>query len=242
MNTSWNTLHERALLNALITNTNRLMQEEEDSSISDDDTDDNVTMSSDSSSLCSKTSSSTISTIPKYINYCVDYATLLYANNNNDFKDMYRSNDLTINDLDDDLLDKEIILEFRFRKEHLIIICEKLWKLSSQYLDGDYNHISIGNRNHVHFETGLLLCLYRLSYPKRILPDMERRFGMSPTRISLTISKFMETFYIVSLPYFSNVKIWQSHMPYYATLINKKTDGVSQNIWAFIDGTLRKTC
>ena len=94
---------------------------------------------------------------------------------------MYRCHDLTINDVADDLYDKEIILEFRFRKEHLVIISEKLWKLSSQYLDGDFNRIIIGNRNHVHFETGLLLCLYRLSYPKRIRPDIERRFGMSPS-------------------------------------------------------------
>ena len=36
MNTSWNTVHERALLNAVISNTNRMMQEEEESSMSDD--------------------------------------------------------------------------------------------------------------------------------------------------------------------------------------------------------------
>jgi hypothetical protein len=155
---------------------------------------------------------------------------------------MYRNSDMTINDLMENFLDQEVILEFCFRKEHLIILAEKLWPLTKDFLDGTYENICIGNRNYVHFETGLLLCLYRLSYPKRIRPDLERRFGMSPTRISLALRTFMEALYEVAQPYFSNAKIWKSHMAYYASLIKKKTGGVSTIVWGFIDGTLRKTC
>jgi hypothetical protein len=73
-------------------------------------------------------------------------------------------------------------------------------------------------------------------------PDIEIRFGMSPTRISLSIFTIMTAIYKVSLPYFSTPKIWLNHMPYYASLIEKKTDGISKTVWGIIDGTLRKTC
>ena len=128
--TSWNTASKRALLNALVSYTQKLIDEEEEdeSSLSSDDDDYSIGSISflDSSISSIRSSDSSISTIPRYVNLCVDYANLLYGNENNNYTAMYRNSDMTINDLMENVLDQEIILELRFRKEHLIILAEKL--------------------------------------------------------------------------------------------------------------------
>ena len=35
--------------------------------------------------------------------------------------------------------------------------------------------------------------------------------------------------------------VWQHRMPYYAQLIEQKTEGLMDRVWGFIDGTIRKT-
>ena len=51
----------------------------------------------------------------------------------------------------------------------------------------------------------------------------------------------LEALYKVATPYLKNPSIWHSRMPYSAELIQNKTDGVAENMWGFIDGTIHKT-
>ena len=70
---------------------------------------------------------------------------------------------------------------------------------------------------------------------------MEKTFGIRRSRLSAIIQTFSEALYKVAFPYLNNPGIWHSRMPYFADLIRNKTDGVAENIWGFIDGTIRKT-
>jgi nuclease HARBI1 len=123
-------------------------------------------------------------------------------------------------------------------------VCQLLWEKVKEkgLLEGTYEKIILKNRNYVHFETGFLLCLYRLARPRRIHPDITRKFGMSSSKVSIAINTFMKAFHFLSLPYFSEPLIWANRMPYYAELIKNKTNGLVDFIWAFIDGTIRRTC
>lgn len=42
--------------------------------------------------------------------------------------------------------------------------------------------------------------------------------------------------------YFSDITIWENYVEHLATLVSAKTDGVCNNVFGFIDGTLRPTC
>ena len=70
---------------------------------------------------------------------------------------------------------------------------------------------------------------------------MEKIFGMWRSRLSAIIQTFSEALYKVAMPYLNNPSIWHNHMPYLAELIQNKTNGVAENIWGFIDGTICKT-
>lgn len=151
----------------------------------------------------------------------------------------YRENDMTIKELPDN---EYTVLEFRFRKNDLQFLSELLWPRIQPYLSGEYSRIILPNRNYINFETGLLMLLYRLIHPKRIRPEMESRFECSPTRISIAIKEFAMAFHNLSLKYLGNIRIWKDKIPYYAELIRDKTEGISRNVWSFIDGTLRRSC
>ena len=84
--------------------------------------------------------------------------------------------------------------------------------------------------------------LYRYSLPCRLRPDMEKIFGIQKSRLSAIIQSFSEALYQISIPYLTDPTIWHHRMPYYSQLISNKTRGIANNIWGFIDGTMRKTC
>jgi len=133
-------------------------------------------------------------------------------------------------------------LEFRFRKNHLQQIADALWDRLSLFLDGDKEDVSCSNRYHCPYETGFLLVLFRLSRPRRLVPEMERFFCMRKSHMSACLKTFMHAFYQVSTKYFTDVSIWRPRMDLYARLISNKAKCEGIRVWGFIDGTVRRTC
>jgi hypothetical protein len=144
----------------------------------------------------------------------------------------------TITDYDD----ATCVSEFRFRKQDLVELAALLWPKFKQHLDGDKGTIRCLNRYVCHYETGLLIILYCLSRPRRLRPDMEQFFGMRLTHLSSVIATFMTAMHDIAVPYFTNPFVWHERMPYYAALVQTKSNNACSNVWGFIDGTLRKTC
>jgi len=83
--------------------------------------------------------------------------------------------------------------------------------------------------------------LYRLSFPRRIWNQMESTFGMRRSHISSCLVTFGQALLKVSSKFLTNPSIWLNRMPMYSQKIYEKT-GLFNNIWGFIDATLRKIC
>jgi DDE superfamily endonuclease len=137
--------------------------------------------------------------------------------------------------------DAEAIKDFRFRKDQLSTICEKLWPKIQPFVLGNYNGILCHNGYKCPFESGILLVLYRLSAPRRLRPDFERKFFMKKSKLSACIKTFMEVLYNLSIPYFDNPVIHRRRIPYYGRLVESKCE-IINNCWGFIDGTCRESC
>lgn len=137
-----------------------------------------------------------------------------------------------------DLNESQCIMHFRFRKQHLKVISQELWNRLE--LKGNYTNIECHNRYRCPFETALLILLYRFSRPRRYRPEMEEFFGMRKSHLSVVVDAMVDSIYDLALPYFTNPIIFGYKMPYYAEKIYQKC-GLLNNLWGFIDGTLRKT-
>jgi hypothetical protein len=145
---------------------------------------------------------------------------------------------LSIQDLSVD----DALSSFRFRKEHLQEVSEKLWPRLSIYLNGVKGKIVFGDgRYSAPYETLFLLVLYRLARPKRIRRDMEEFFGFRRSKISAGIKAMASAMHTLALKYLDDPSIFLDRMPRYAEIINEKC-GLVNTVWGFIDGTLRKTC
>ena len=141
-----------------------------------------------------------------------------------------------------DFSDSYCIKNFRFRKTDLKQLANQLWPKISNYLyHDDEKIITLQNRYKAPYETCLCLYLYRLSYTRRIAYDMEKQFGMRRTHIGAALKTFGEALMEVSIRYLSNVGIWKDRMQLYADAVYEKT-GLLDNIWGFIDCTIRKVC
>ena len=140
-----------------------------------------------------------------------------------------------------DLSESDAIANCRLRKVDLRTLTEKLWPLMSVHLTGDRDKIKCFHCYTIDYKCGFIILLYRLSRPRRVRHDMEKIFGIRRSRLSAIIRTFADALYKVAYPYLNNPGIWHSRMPYFADLIRNKTDGVAENIWGFIDGTIRKT-
>jgi hypothetical protein len=103
----------------------------------------------------------------------------------------------------------ECVNEFRFRKEHLQILANRLWIKMQPHLDGHFDCIHVKNQYTLPFKTCLMLLFYRISVSRRIHPDMERFFGMRKSKISSAMSTFVDALYEVAMQYLSN-PAWQS--------------------------------
>jgi nuclease HARBI1 len=239
MPTVWNTHLERQTFEHLLEATIMLLETEisdASSSISDmdwsfdtvldllDDDDDDDDNDDDS-------------TIGAALKLVVEYGTMIYGEANVGRR-VY-GEDLLIQDLPD-----VTAQEFRFRKKDLQTMAHLLWPkaISLDMVTGTYDRICLRNRNYVHFETGLILFLYRMTYPTRISPEMENRFNMSPTRISLVLDFFAQVMHQIATPYLNDITIWHHHVEECAHAIWEATGEIEDHVWAFIDGTLRHTC
>jgi hypothetical protein len=221
MGSSWNTLTERKLFFALV---DFVAMEDEESS-----TDDSLTSSDDDNDDES---------LGEILMNIGEYGETLFNLGKDNMQQSYQP-DLVVDNLPDN---DRTQLDFRFRKHDLKEICNLVWPRLKEYLDGDYNKIKLPHRHYVHFETGILMLLYRLIHPMRIRPEMETRFLCSPTKISYTISVFVVALSQLATKYFSDITIWKNHVEYCAYLVSVKTDGVCNNVFGFIDGTLRPIC
>jgi DDE superfamily endonuclease len=110
----------------------------------------------------------------------------------------------------------------------------------SIFFTGTYNKLVLPKQESIHFETALLLLLYRLAFPCRIYPDMHYKFLMSPTKISHGILVMLNSLYEISQLYFTDISIWLPRCQMYADLIYDQTNGAAYNVIGFIDGTLRR--
>ena len=51
---------------------------------------------------------------------------------------------------------------------------------------------------------------------------------------------FCSTLPICNTPFLNGVTLWHHQMPYYAMLIERKTEGLMDCVWGFINGTIRQ--
>jgi len=139
----------------------------------------------------------------------------------------------------DNLGEDEAICLYRFRKEHLRELADALWPRIQPHVEGTREKLK--GRNHVfEFDTGLLVFLLRLSYPRR-LRDIERSyFHIKKSKLSAIILTMLDALYEVAKPYLSSPQLWSHRMEYYSKSLVDKGAPIG-GIWAFIDGTLRKT-
>ena len=100
--------------------------------------------------------------------------------------------------------------------------------------------IKCHNQYNTHFETGMIILLYRMSCPRHLCPDMEHELKMRKSKLSSIICTFSAALYQFTTPYLNDVTLWLHQMPYYAMLIDQKMEGLIDCVWGFIDGTIRR--
>jgi DDE superfamily endonuclease len=176
------------------------------------------------------------STIGMIIKEIVDKETELFGTVDKSYY-VRTENEIKIADLDDS---EETRMLYRFKKNHLQQIATTVWKRFSDHFTGSYERLSLPQRQYVHFETALLLLLYRLAFPTRIYPEMRFKFLMSPSKISESIKVMLFGMYAISQLYLDDISIWIPRLPLYTELISNATYGATFNVFGFIDGTLRR--
>lgn len=200
-------------------------------------TDSSTTSSSSSSTTSSMSSASSLDTLDVLIEKVVHYGEDIFTTMVDDTID-FDADPLMI----DDLTDLNAIEDFRFRKEDLREVVEilkpKFYDLVEH--EGDILTCKFGYK--VPYETCFLILLYRLSRPRRVRSDMERKFRMRKSRISAVCVTFLDAFYEIAIRYLSDPAIFQHRFGYYASLIEQKTGFLVDRVWGFIDGKLLKTC
>ena len=105
---------------------------------------------------------------------------------------------------------------------------------------GTRTSIKCHNRYNTHFETGMIVLLYRMSCPRCLRPDMEHTLKMRKSKFSSVICTFSTALHQFTTPYLNDVTFWLNQIPYYPMLIQQKTEGLMDCVWGFIDGTIRR--
>ena len=80
-----------------------------------------------------------------------------------------------------------------------------------------------------------------MSQPWHLRPEMEQSLYMRKSKLSSIIHTFSAAVYKFATPFLNGAILWHHRMPYYAQLIEQKTNGLIDCVWGFIDGTIRKT-
>ena len=248
----WNTVGERANLNRLLSVADHLMEEQEEfgdwTSFYGSSDDDDSTISSLSSLSSSDSLESLYSSEEENMDTSFDTVDMVLEDVAFEHNRLMAGVEDEAIDFDHpplriaDISESDCILEFRFRKTHLQLVTNLLWSRMEPFLEGDREQLRCQNRYTCPYETGLLLVLFRLARPRRLRPDMERYFCMRKSHLSAVIRTFINAFYEMALPYFSDPNLFYHRFPLYAEKIAQKARVGGIRIWGFIDGTLRKTC
>jgi hypothetical protein len=234
----WNTVLERRHLRDLLLYTGQLIilraQQEEDNSSSSSSSDSSD--SSSSGSFGSNNSIGTTSTIDYCIRQTLQFGRKIYTPTFDATIDWHCQK--VVEDF------SEIFCQsnFCFRPMHLRLLFDLLWPRMRPLLHGQQTRIVTQHGYVCKYETGMLILFYRMSFPRRLSPDMEQVFCMRKSALSSIISTFREVLHTVSLPYLSTPGLFFNRFDYYGSLIDAKTNGAITTVWAFIDGTLRRTC
>ena len=69
---------------------------------------------------------------------------------------------------------------------------------------------------------------------------MEQSLKTRKSKLSPIIHTFSTALYQFASPFLNDVTLWHHQMPYYAALIEQKTEGLMDCVWGFIDGTIRR--
>ena len=109
-----------------------------------------------------------------------------------------------------DLSDSDCVSNCCMRKSSLQILADKMWQKFSAILGDDKYRIKCKNQYTIHYESGLIILLYRYSLPRCLHPDMEKIFGIQKSRLSAIIQSFSEALYQISIPYITNPTIWHN--------------------------------
>ena len=70
-----------------------------------------------------------------------------------------------------DLSQSDCVENCHMQKEHLITICKKLWPQMRHLFEGTRTSIKCHNQYNTHFETGMIVLLYRMSHPRCLCPQ-----------------------------------------------------------------------
>ena len=80
-----------------------------------------------------------------------------------------------------------------------------------------------------------------MSCPRRLCPEMQQSLKMRKSKLLSIIHTFSAALYKFATPFLNGAVLWHHQMPYYAQLVEQKTNGLMDCVWGFIDGTIRKT-
>jgi len=131
---------------------------------------------------------------------------------------------------------------FRWRKAELQTMADALWPRLLPFLGNDKQDLALKHGYHAPYETCLLIYLFRMSRPHRLRKEAEKEFGMRRSHISACVQTFSAALFQLSHQYLIDPRIWHSRMPYYAERVKTKCHGLMENIWGFVNGTIRRTC
>ena len=98
----------------------------------------------------------------------------------------------------EDHSDSDCVANCHMRKSSLQILADKMWPKFSAIFGDDKNRIKCKNQYTIHYESGLIILLYRYSLPCHLRPDMEKIFGIRKSHLSTIIQSFSEALYQIS--------------------------------------------
>ena len=108
-----------------------------------------------------------------------------------------------------DLSQSDCVENCHMRKEHLTTVCNKLWPRMRHLFEGSKNSIQCENRYNTHFETGMIVLLYRMSWPWHLHPEMEQSLKMRKSKLSSIIHTFSAALYKFATPFLNGAILWQ---------------------------------
>ena len=85
--------------------------------------------------------------------------------------------------------------------------------------EGNIHSIKCENRYNTHFDTGIIVVLYRMSRPRHLHPDMEQSLRMRKSKLSSIIHTFSTALYQFATPFLNGVTLWHHQMPWVLSMV-----------------------